>query len=122
MKPDLPEQERVLNVLGMFERGEMHTEGKPMRVLPLMCKTVLSIRKLNRLLLDKIKNRSWLRFDVRHPEDGDEILVRFDDASGIHVELMEWTEDDEEFFHLVDDNEQVWWMKLPPISEEGINA
>ena len=119
MKLDLPEQERILNVLGMYERGELHTEGKPMRVLPLMCKTVLSIRKLNRLLLDKIKSRSWLAFSERHPEIGDEILLRFDDTSGIHVECVEWTEDDEEFFDFAGDDGAAW-MKLPPLEGEKV--
>ena len=52
----VPEQMRVLNVLNMFENGDMgdpQANPRTMRVLPLMCKTVLDIRKLNRKLLDR---------------------------------------------------------------------
>ena len=111
---DLDERIRILNVLGMYERGELSTEGMPMRVLPLMCKTVLSIRKLNRLLLDKIKSRSWTPFSQQHPQIEDEILLRFDDTSGTHVECTKWSEDDEEFFNFAGDDGAAW-MKLPPI-------
>lgn len=111
-----PEQERVLNVLQMYENGalcEPGTSPKSMRVLPLLCKTVLDIRNLNRKLIDKLDVRSWKGFDVIRPRIGDEILVRIEDASGVHVELMEWTEEDIEFFDT--DSGDVRWMKLPPI-------
>lgn len=54
----VPEQVRVLNVLNMFENGDMgdpKANPRTMRVLPLMCKTVLDIRRLNRKLLDRNK-------------------------------------------------------------------
>jgi len=112
----LPEQTRVLNTLNMFTSGALGDPNEPggrMRVLPLMCKTVLAIRKLNRKLIDQLAERSWTLFDKRHPATGDEILVRFDDPSGIHVELLEWTDEDEEFYDFAGRDESVAWMKLP---------
>lgn len=54
------EQFRVLNVLNMFENGDFGpTDMSPtkMRVLPLMCRTVLKIRELNRKLLDQFEEK-----------------------------------------------------------------
>ena len=109
----IDERTRVLNVLQMYENGSLHNEGERIPVLALMCKTVLDIRRLNRKFVDKINERSWHGFDDSDPAIGDEILIRIDDASGIHVELMEWTDDDENYFDT--DSVGVLWMKLPGI-------
>ena len=112
--PAIDERARVLNVLQMYENGALKgSDSSRPPVLALMCKTVLDIRRLNRNILDRLKERSWHGFDEKHPTIGTEILLRIDDASGIHVELMEWTEEDEQY---EDDFSEVGlWMLLPEI-------
>jgi hypothetical protein len=73
------ERVRILNALGMYEGGGMSQQVGPdgrMRLLPLLCKTILSIRKLNRKLIERLEERSWKSFDEQRPAVGDEILVQ----------------------------------------------
>ena len=112
------EQTRVLNFLQMYENGSLGDTDTPattMRALPLMCKTVLDIRRLNSKLLTKLEARSWKRFSEVRPDVGDEILIRTEDPSGVHVELLEWLEEDIEFFDT--DSEGSLWMLLIPIND-----
>ena len=109
------EQFRILNFLQMFENGAMGDVTQPatMRALPLMCKAVVDIRKLNRKFINQLRDRSWKHMDENHlPKIGEEVLIRIEDSHGISVELIEFTENDE---HLCD-GDDVQWMKLPELN------
>ncbi len=75
------EQVRVLNFLQMFENGAMGdvTQATTMRALPLMCKTVLDIRKLNRKLINQLEALKWRSFkEGSYPDQNEEILMQLD--------------------------------------------
>lgn len=102
------ERVRVLNALQMFENGGMGdavgTDGR-MRLLPLMCKTVIEIRKLNKKLLEQLKERSWKPF-TETPVVGDRLLVLLLDGEVVTITVRE-TDDFTEYAHL--------WMKVPSV-------
>lgn len=101
-----PEQQKVIELLNRYAVDEIRNDD-----LKLMCDTVMSVRTLNRKLLDRLNARSWKPFTENKPSIGDDVLIRYEDPTGLHIEFMEWTEEDEEFFE--DEGGTVHWMRVP---------
>lgn len=115
--PDVPDQVRVRNIVNMFLAGDYgDPNAKQMRVFPLMCKAYHLLEQDANALLNELRNRSWMSLAEAWPKLEDEVLLRFDDASGTHVEHTIWTEEEDDFFQDEEpDRELVYWMKLPPL-------
>ena len=109
------EQVRVLNFLQMFENGAMGdtTQGTTMRALPLMCKAVLDIRKLNRKLLNQLKERNWRPFEEEYyPDEDEEVLMALSCRRAI---LTHFKLEDVETF----EQEGVEsWLRIPKLNKE----
>ena len=112
----VPERNRVENVINMFKAGELGDPNSPnLRVFPLVCKAFVALESDAKVLLEELRQRSWVALAETHPKVGDEILTRFEDEAGLHVEFMEWTEEDGEFFSNEAESNDIYWMRLPPI-------
>lgn len=113
--PDLPDAVRVQNVMGMFERGELHTPGQPMRVLPLMCQALANMRKHYTEMVELLR---WRRYDEEQPSEGDKVILQCpDDNEQTTLEAFLWAECDAEFFNGLDEEsrQNVYWLPLPPL-------
>ncbi len=109
------EQIRVLNFLQMYKNGALGdtTHSPTMRALPLMCKTVLDARKLNRSFINQLRERNWRPFtEGNYPEEGEEIVARLHDG---HIVITLFGQDDIEDMQ----NEGIEnWLRIPKFNKE----
>ena len=112
--PDVDERVRVLNLLQMYESGSlMPVKGQPLRVAPLLCKTIINIRKMNRSFISQLQERDWRPFtEGNYPEEGEEILARLHDE---HIVITLFGKDDIEDMQ----NEGIEnWLRIPKFEKE----
>ena len=105
---DVNEQTRVLNLLQMYENGALSTPGERLRALPLMCKTVGDIRKLNRKLLNQLREWDWRPFEENSfPKEDEEVLMQL---SCDRIILTHFNAEDIDTF---EQEGVIRWMRFP---------